>query len=297
MIDKLEMLIALAREEHFGRAAETLGITQPTLSAGIKQLESQLGVQLVRRGSRYGGLTDEGVRTLERARRIVGEARALRDEMRAVHRGLSGTLRLAVVPTALSEAARLTATFGAAHPEVRLIVLSRSSSEILAMIENLEADAGVTYLDNEPLGRVLSVPLYREAYCVVCGSGAALAARETVDWADLGGLPLCLLTPEMQNRRIVNQKLIEAGVAPEARIESNSTVVLMSHVERGGWITVLPRQLAEFLARGRGVSMVPLRDGGAPHAVGLIAPWRAPQTPLVEALIEAGRGMAGASAR
>ena len=52
MIGKLEMLLALAKEHHFGRAAETLGITQPTLSSGIRNLEEQLGVQLVRRGSR-----------------------------------------------------------------------------------------------------------------------------------------------------------------------------------------------------------------------------------------------------
>jgi DNA-binding transcriptional LysR family regulator len=102
MIDKLEMLIALAREEHFGRAAESLGLTQPTLSSGIKQLEGALGVQLVWRGSRYSGLTPEGQRTLEWARRIVGDARTLREEMRAVKTGLAGNLRLAVIPTALT---------------------------------------------------------------------------------------------------------------------------------------------------------------------------------------------------
>ncbi|MBT8411844.1 MAG: LysR family transcriptional regulator, partial [Octadecabacter sp.] len=94
MIDKLEMFIALAREEHFGRAAEAQGVTQPTLSAAIKQLEDQLGVMLVYRGSRYRGLTPEGQRTLDWARRIVGDARALRQEMRAAREGLSGVLRM-----------------------------------------------------------------------------------------------------------------------------------------------------------------------------------------------------------
>ena len=60
MIDKLEMFLAVAKEGHFGRAAQSLGITQPTLSAGIKQLEETLGVLLIFRGSRYGGLTPEG---------------------------------------------------------------------------------------------------------------------------------------------------------------------------------------------------------------------------------------------
>jgi DNA-binding transcriptional LysR family regulator len=158
MIDKLEMLIALAREEHFGRAAESLGLTQPTLSSGIKQLEATLGVQLVWRGSRYSGLTPEGQRTLEWARRIVGDARTMREEMRAVKTGLAGNLRLAVIPTALTTVARLTARFGVEHPNVDFTILSRTSIEILSMIDNLEVDAGISYLDNEPLGRVTTVP-------------------------------------------------------------------------------------------------------------------------------------------
>ncbi len=76
MINKLEMFIAVAKEGHFGRAAETLGITQPTLSTGIKQLEEMLGVQLIFRGSRYGGLTPEGARALVWARRLVSDSRA-----------------------------------------------------------------------------------------------------------------------------------------------------------------------------------------------------------------------------
>ena len=87
MIDKLEFFIALAQERHFGRAADLCGITQPTLSAAIKQLEEQLGVMLVNRGSRYQSLTPEGQRVLEWARRIVSDSRTLHEEMRAARRG------------------------------------------------------------------------------------------------------------------------------------------------------------------------------------------------------------------
>lgn len=83
MIDKLEFLIAIAHEKHFGRAAEACGVTQPTLSAGLKQLEETLGVMLVRRGSRFLGFTSEGERVLEWARRIVSDARGLRQEVEA----------------------------------------------------------------------------------------------------------------------------------------------------------------------------------------------------------------------
>lgn len=292
MIDKLEMLIALAREGHFGRAAESLGVTQPTLSAGIKQLEGQLGVLLVWRGSRYRGLTPEGQRALDWARRIVGDARTLRDEMRAARHGLSGDLRLAVIPTALTVAAQLTVRFGRDNPNVRFTILSRTSIEILAMIENLEADAGISYLDNEPLGRVTAIPLYREQYHLVCAPGHALAGRAGAEWIDLRGASLCLLTPDMQNRRIINQNLHEAGVSAEAAIQSNSTLALVAHVEAGDWVTVLPRQVADYIAAGRALRSIPLRENRPPHTVGLIAPYREPHTPVLEALLQRTRAFA-----
>ena len=173
MIDKLEFLLALARERHFGRAAEACGVTQPTLSAGVKQLEEQMGVLLVNRGSRFRGFTPEGERVLDWARRIVGDARAMRAEINALRHGLTGRLRIAAIPTALAMVASLTTPFRARHPNVQFTILSRTSIEVLAQLENLEIDAGVTYLDNEPLGRVTAIPLYRERYRLLTSVGRA----------------------------------------------------------------------------------------------------------------------------
>jgi len=292
MIDKLEMFLAVAKERHFGRAAESLGITQPTLSAGIKQLEEQLGVLLIFRGSRYGGLTPEGQSALVWARRIVGDTRQLREEMRATRHGLSGQLRIAVIPTALTWAARISARFGAAHPNVGMTILSRTSVEILQMIDDLQVDAGISYLDNEPLGRVSTVRLYDERYMLVCGLDSPLARRDRVTWGDLAGHRMCLLTSDMQNRRIINRNLIEAGVVPQAPVESSSTVVLVAHVLEGGWITILPEDIAGFLTEGKPLRMIPLDGDGASHAVGLVAPWREPHTPVLEALLAEARRMA-----
>ena len=97
MIDKLDFILALARERHFGRAAEACGVTQPTLSAGVKQLEEQMGVLLVNRGSRFQGFTPEGERVLDWARRIVGDTRAMREEINALRHGLTGRLRIAAI--------------------------------------------------------------------------------------------------------------------------------------------------------------------------------------------------------
>ena len=285
MIDKLEMFIALAREEHFGHASESLGITQPTLSAGIKQLENQLGVQLVYRGSRYGGLTPEGARVLDWARRIVGDVRVMKQEMRAAREGLSGDIRLAVIPTALPMVADLTSAFSKEHTNVRFTILSRSSIEILDMLEGLQIDGGITYLDNEPLGRVATVPLYEEDYAVICHEGSDLAKRSKLEWSDLADAPLCLLTPDMQNRRIINQNLAAAGITPAPTVESNSTLVLVSHVETGQWVTILPLRIAAFLTTGKDLTSVPLSAPERSHSIGLIAADRDPQTPVMAALL------------
>lgn len=292
MIEKLEMFIALANERHFGRAAEAMGVTQPTLSSAIRQLEEQLGVQLVFRGSRFEGLTPEGQRVLDWALRIVGDARALREEMRARRHGLSGKLHIGVIPTALPMIARLTAPFLAANPNVDLTVLSRSSVEILEGIERLELDAGITYLDNEPLGRVVQVPLYREGYRLLVAEDSPLAGRTSIAWAEVATLPLCLLTGDMQNRRIVNRHLAEAGAVVRARVEANSSIALIAHVRTGQWVAIVAATLAEML--GAGLKAIPIVAPDASHLVGLTADPREPHRPVVDALLDQARKFARA---
>ena len=164
MIDKLELLLALAKERHFGRAAEACGVTQPTMSTSLKQLEEILGVMLVQRGSRFQGFTPEGERTLDWARRIVGDTRAMRQEINGLKDKLSGEIRLAAIPTVLGMVAQLTTPFRARHPDVRFRIQSCTSAEVLGLLENLEVDAGLTYIENEPIGKVRTIPLYNESY-------------------------------------------------------------------------------------------------------------------------------------
>jgi DNA-binding transcriptional LysR family regulator len=292
MLDKLEYLMALARERHFGHAAEACGVTQPTLSAGIKQLEETLGVLLVQRGSRFIGFTPEGERTLDWARRIVGDARAMREEIKALKHGLTGQLRIAAIPTTLAMVASLTTPFRARHPDVRFTILSRTSIEILAHLENLEIDAGVTYVDNEPLGRVTAVPLYQERYQLLTAADAPLGNRQRVTWAEVSQVPLCLLTPDMQNRRIIDGLLRSAGGAAQPTLESNSMIVLFAHVRTGRWASVMPARLAETLGLTATIRVIPIVEPEAVHTIGLVVPAREPMTPLNAALVSEARRLA-----
>jgi DNA-binding transcriptional LysR family regulator len=292
MLDKLEFLIALARERHFGRAAEACGVSQPTLSAGIKHLEEGMGVLLVNRGSRFQSFTPEGERVLDWARRIVGDTRAMRQEIDTLRRGLTGRLRIAAIPTTLAMVASLTTPFRMRHPNVQFTVLSRTSVEVLAQLENLEIDAGVTYLDNEPLGRVSTVPLYRERYCLLTSADAPLGDRATVTWAEVAQVPLCLLTPDMQNRRIIDGLLRGAGGGPKPTLESNSMIVLFAHVRTGRWASVMPAKLAATLGLTETIRAIPIVTPEAVHTIGLVVAARDPATPLTTALVAEARRLA-----
>ena len=285
MIDRLEFFIALARAQHFGRAAEELGITQPTLSAAIKALEDQLGVMLVKRGSRFQGLTAEGEQVLVWARRITGDARTMKEEMRAARHGLSGRIRIAAIPTALAMIPRLTTPFREHHPGVTFSVLSRTSIEVLSLLGNFDIDVGITYLDHEPLGNVTTVPLYSERYHLIVGAGGPFADREEVTWTEVAQVPLCLLTPDMQNRRIIDRHLAAAGATVRPTLESNSMVVLFSHVRTGEWSSIMPLNLAAALDFAEPIRRIPIVAPTVSHMVGLVAARREPHTPLVSALL------------
>src|SRR5262249_33460475 len=162
----------------------------------------------------------------------------------------------------------------ALHPDVSFTVLSRTSIEVLSLLENLETDAGITYLDNEPLGRVQTVPLYNEGYRLLTSSDSPLGNRDRVTaWED-GKVPPCLLTPDMQHRRIIEQLLREAGTEVAPTLESDSIVVLFAHVRTGRWASVMPAKLAEVLGLTEKVRAIPIVKPDVKHAIGLVVPDR-----------------------
>ncbi len=284
MIDKLELLLHLSRERHFGRAAAAAGITQPTLSSAVKSLEEQFGVLIVERGSRFRGFTPEGERILGWARRLVADARAMRQDVETLRRGLSGTLTLAVIPTALPFVGTLTTPICDHHAGVGFRILSMSHDHILAGLDDLEVDAGITYLDGRVLSGYASVPLYAERYSLVVAPGGPFADRKEIGWAEAGKVPLCLLTPDMQHRRIVDRHLGEAGVHAAPRIESNSLVVLLGHVRGGRFASILPTRFVRSVDPAGSLVEIPITEPPASHLIGLVARRREPQPPLVAAL-------------
>ncbi len=292
MIDKLELLLALAKERHFGRAAEACGVTQPTMSTGLKQLEEILGVMLVHRGSRFVGFTPEGERALDWARRIVSDTRAMRQDINSFKGNLSGELRIAAIPTVLGMVASLTTPFRARYPDVRFRIVSCTSSDVLGLLENLEVDAGLTYIENEPVGKVRTIPLYRESYRLLTAPDGQFGDRESVTWKEVGQVPLCLLTPDMQNRRIIDRALRAAGTEAMPTLTSNSIIVLYTHVKTGRWSSVMPAKLADTLGLSDAVRTIPIVEPKVDYSIGLVVSPREPLTPLLSALIQTAQEVA-----
>jgi DNA-binding transcriptional LysR family regulator len=179
----------------------------------------------------------------------------------------------------------LTTPFRAKHPNVKFTIVSTTSIAILSMLENLEVDAGLTYIDNEPLGRLRAVPIYVEQYRLLTSADSPLGDRDRVTWAEVGKIPLCLLTPDMQNRRIIDGLLHAAGGRSEPTLESNSMIVLFSHVRTGRWASVMPEKLADTLGLTERLRSIPIVEPDATHQIGLVVPRREPMTPLTAALI------------
>ena len=174
VLRQLEYLVALARERHFGRAAKACNVSQPTLSAAIRQLEEDLGAPIVERGHRFVGLTPQGRLVVEHAHRILAETENLRRGLEEIDKGLSGRLRIGAIPTALPIVSQLTGPFYARFPGVAVTVLSLNSQEIERGIEEFELEAGLTYLDAEPIERVKARPLCVEEYMFLTPVGGSL---------------------------------------------------------------------------------------------------------------------------
>ena len=284
MFRKFTYLLALAREQHFGRAAEACHVSQPTLSNAIRQLETDLQVPIVERGQKFAGFTPEGLKILEYARRIIAERDNLHQELLALSQGVSGNLRIGAIPTALPALPHLLAQFGERYPQTRSSVISLSSRDIQRELDEFTLDAAVTYLDNEPLNNVRSVPLYSERYLLLAQRALVAGQENGIPWSNAADVPLCLLTPDMQNRRITDSAFRMANRTVVPSIETNSIVSLYTTVRNGLCASIIPSQLLTVFPAHPDLVALPLIEPSLTYIVGLVCSDRDPPAPLAKAL-------------
>lgn len=235
--------MAVAQERHFARAAEKCYVSQPALSAAIAKLERELGVELIRRGHSFEGLTPEGERLVVWARRILAEYDVLKAEMRGGRSEIAGTLRLGVIPTAATTVSLMLAAFCSTHPAVKVRVHSALATvELYRRLNHFECDAAIVPLgseDNQGQG-LTAAPVYAERYVLVAAEAMLPADASTLRWPDAAKLPLLLLTPDMRIRQVIDRAFHGHGITISPHVETDSVATLLAQVTAGDWACIIP---------------------------------------------------------
>ena len=240
LFTQLEYFVAVARAEHFGRAAASLYVSQSALSEGIRKLETELGVPLIRRGRTFQGLTPEGELVLKWAQRILSGYRALGDELTDARDRLASHLRFGAIPSGVAHAAALVTAFREAHPLSRASLSSGLTSEqIVAGLRDYELDAGLIHPSAADGPDLLTIPVYEDRAVAVVGAGLPIE-QTAITGRRLAELPLCLLDRRMRGRQLLDLASAEHGIVLEPRFEADSVEGLLMLVRTGPWAAVVP---------------------------------------------------------
>lgn len=261
----LKYLVALDDHKHFGRAALACHVTQPALSNALRALEESYGTAIVKRGRSFGGFTPEGERILASARRMLHEQELLEQDLRSRADAPQGNLLIGAVPTAVPIAARFAAVLRARHPGIVPTVRSMSSMALEAKLEDLALDLGLGYAERSDIRRapLQLVAQYPEHYFLLrraeSGGSEGLHIGGPIGWREAAALPLCLMSPEMHNRSIVDRAFAAAGVRAEAAMETNSIVTLTLAVQAGQVASIMPGALVAMVQGQTGLLAHPLK--------------------------------------
>ena len=272
LLTSLRYLVALNEHRHFARAAQACHITQPALSNALRALEAEFGAVIVRRGRVIGGLTPEGEQVLATALSMLKAEEALRQDLSVGAGQLKGKLRMAAVPTAMPMLTRFAALLRTQQPGITPMVLSMSSLEIETGLEDLSLDLALGYSDRllaRESARINVCPQYQEHYFLL-SPATEKSSQKAVKWAQAAKLPLCLLTPDMHNRLIVDQSFKAAGCEVSAAMETNSVLSLMMAVSDGGLHSVLPGALVATLPEAAALNVRPLIRPQAQTAIAFL---------------------------
>jgi DNA-binding transcriptional LysR family regulator len=276
LLASMRYLVALNEHKHFSRAAQACNITQPALSNALKALEQDFGVVIIKRGRTYAGLTPEGERVLATAQRMLHEHKLLQQELGSEAGKPVGTVRIGAVPTAVPIAARFAAMLQARHNGITPVVLSLSSTELETGLDSMTIDLALGYTERMGLRdvKLTAWPQYTEHYFLLRRAAKPhvheLQIGPRMPWTEAAQLPLCLLTPEMHNRTIVDAAFITAGAPVRPAMETNSILTMALSVVAGNVCSVMPGALVGAVRGYRELEALPLVEPEVRTAIGFM---------------------------
>ncbi|GLR26011.1 LysR substrate-binding domain-containing protein [Limnobacter litoralis] len=292
-LTELKYIVALAREKHFGRAADACYVSQPTLSVAIKKLEDELGVALFERGSSEVSLTPVGERIVVQAQRVLEEASAIKALAMMGMDPLAGPLRVGVIytigPYLLPS---LVAHMIEKVPSMPLLLQENFTVKLLELLRQGEIDVAILALPINESGFVIQ-PLYEEPFVVAVPKSHRWAKRESLGADELRDENMLLLgaghcfrdqvlgvCPEMS-------RFSQSSEGIQRTFEGSSLETIRHMVASGIGITMLPSSsVPSPVPAGSLLTYVPLKDDDTRRTVALV--WRKSfvRKEAIDALIE-----------
>ena len=248
-LTELRYIVAVAREKHFGHAAEKCFVSQPTLSVAIKKLEEELGVALFERGVNDIRVTDVGSRVIGQAQRVLEEASAIKHIASAGKDDLAGPLRFGAIYTVGPYVTpQLIPLIMKRAPKMPLLIQENYTARLGEMLKNGDIDL---ILLSEPFSEpgIVTHAVYDEPFRVLMPASHDWAKKARIAAADLCGETLLLLSSGNCFRDQVLQtcagakRAVNAGL--QQSLEGSSLETIRQMVASGVGITVLPCTAAE----------------------------------------------------
>jgi LysR family transcriptional regulator, hydrogen peroxide-inducible genes activator len=269
----LRYIVALARERHFGRAAEKCFVSQPTLSVAVKKLEDELGVILFERSPQEVRVTPIGERVIAQAERVLSEATQLAEVAAAGKNPLAGPLRLGVIytigPWLLP---KLVPLLRARAPEMPLLLEENYTHRLLEKLKSAELDVAILALPIDEPGLVAQ-PVYDEAFRALVPANHPWTKLKTIDPAKLLEQPLLMLGRGNCFRDQVLDLCTRAGEGGPQVLEGSSLETIRHMVASGVGITVMPSTAVDDIPKSDPLLRVrPFVDPTPTRRVGIV--WR-----------------------
>lgn len=289
---QFRQFVAVAEEMNFRRAAERLHMAQPPLTAAIRRIEAELGVELIERSNRIERLTAAGGVFLIEARRALAQSERAMEQARRAGLGLAGTLRVTFVATAAHDLLpAMVRAFRIRHGDVALDLQEATTAQQAAALQDDRADVGLAALPLPEGAALETVSLRKTCLMAALPRDHARASRKKLRLADLSDEPWILFPPSLGpglHRRIVTA-CAQAGFTPGVVQQAVQMDTIVSLVAAGLGVSLVPPALAE--AGRRGVRFAALEGPGTPirYELGLAY---ARRSPLVDAFVATAKAAA-----
>jgi DNA-binding transcriptional LysR family regulator len=281
----VQAFIAIADHGGFGRAAESLHITQTALSRRLQTLEASLGVRLVERSTRAVALTRIGQEFLPRARRLLHELASALTEIRETGKSMRGDVTIACIQTVSANyLPRIVQRYAALHPQNHIRILDYASPEVEAAVLRREAEFGVN-MESTRHRELRSVQLLKDRFVLVCRDDHPLAARARVTWKQLEPHAMIFAGHEGGTRPLIDLAVERKHLAlrPQYEVQRSSTALGM--VAKGLGATIVPEIAVPRDAYPR-LRTVPLVDPAVSRTLALVSRANAQLSPAAQALYD-----------